>query len=348
MRREAIVKATKNVREALNAAQIRELLRIVRTGQAEGQSRTLRILDSYQEFLRHYNLFGEEEKGLMASLGLSPLMDKGFWCALIEGSGELDRKLLADIELAVYNAIFVMPKLPELLARSADKGELVITDVRGHERQISRLRILLAEKEFSLSDPNIMITVIRAMDKLYKALCALHGEKSVNLAIGSIDSGSAKSFDFFGANPVMQEVAALLSDVWDRIKYNSGENDVQQIEIAMVASGLVLRAKKAQAQNVVNVEQSQRILRVVATSIEILFRSGAYTDEMDAPRETRASRILVPKGRTIEFREGGTEIEVASDNIPHSLKHIARPADTSIAGVVHSISGMLSNIKDEL
>lgn len=345
MRREALVKAANDVREALNAAQIRELLRVARTGQlAEGENRTLRILDTYHHFMRYYTQFGEEEKGLMAFLGLSPLLDLGFWSALIDGGQDTSRKLLSEVEVSVYHVMSVMPKLRELLARETDKGELFTTDGRGKERKLKCLRILLAEKERSLTDPRIIITVIRSMDTLYKALCVLHGEKSVSLAIGSINSGSAKSFDFFGASPVMLEIDALLVNVWDKIKYCPEENFRPQIEIAMVASGFVLRAKKAQAQNIVNEEESQRTVSIMVRSIDILFRSGAYTEQMDAPRETRASRILTPKGRTVEFNEGGTDLEVVTDGARSSK---ARPAGPAITGSAYPVSGMLSNLRDE-
>ncbi len=349
MRREAIVKAANDVREALNTAQIRELLRVARTGQpAEGENRTLRILSAYHQFMRHYNLFGEEEKGLIEFLGLSPLLDIAFWCALIDGGQAVDRKLLSDIEVAAYNVIFVMPKLRELLTRETDKKELLTTDVRGKERQIKCMRVLVAEKERSLTDPSIIITIIRSMDKLYKSLCVFHGERSLSLAIGSIDSGSAKSFDFFGATPVMEEANALLVNVWDKVKYCSEENYRHQIEIAMVAIGFVSRAKKAQTANGVSEEQAQRSTRLVARSIEVLFRSGAYIEEMDTPREMRASQILAPKGRTIEFKEEAVDLEAASQAARPSLEHAIRAAGPSLGGAVHSISGMLSNLKDEL
>ncbi|MGO9170633.1 MAG: hypothetical protein ACLP7P_01515 [Rhodomicrobium sp.] len=345
MRREGIIKAADNVREALHAAQIRELLRAARTGQPTGdENSTPRILGAYHEFMRHYHQFGEEEKGLIEFLGLSPLLDIGFWCTLIDVRQEVDRKLLSDLEVAAYNVIFVMPGLRELLARETDKEEFITTDVRGNERAVSCLRVLVAEKERSLTDPSTIITVIRSMDKLYKALSVLHGERSVGLAIGSIDSGSAKSFDFFGASPVMEEIGALLVNVWDKIKYCAEENFRYQIEVAMIAIGFVMRAKKAQAQSLVSEEQAQRVTRIVASSIEILFRSGAYTLEMDAPREARASKILTPKGRTIEFKEGGADIEAEpSDARIEQATWLPGP---SIAGPAPSISGILSSLRD--
>ena len=50
MRRERIIKAVNNLREALHAAQIRELLRVARTGQqADSVNRTQRILLAYND-----------------------------------------------------------------------------------------------------------------------------------------------------------------------------------------------------------------------------------------------------------------------------------------------------------
>lgn len=346
MRRDRITQAASEIREALNAAQIRELLRLVRTGQpAEGENRTERILSAYHEFMRYYNQFGDQEKNLVASLGLAPLLDTTFWSALVDGGPTLDRKLLSEIEIAAYNVIFVMPKLSEILARETDKGQFLVADGRGRERQISSLRVLLAEKDRSLTDPNIVIALIRSMDKLYKALATLHGEKSVGLAIGSVDSGSAKSFDFFGASAIMEEIGSLLLNVWDRVKYCPEENLRYQIELAMVAVGFGVRVRRA--QNIVDGEEAQRASRLVAKSIEMIFRCGAYTEEMDSARESRASKILTPKGRAMEFRQSGTELEVIADNSRSSPEQGWQNGH-SVQGNGPSVSGILSSFKEGL
>ena len=239
MRRERIIKAVNSLREALHAAQIRELLRVARTGQqADSVNRTQRILLAYNEFTRHYQQFGEEEKDLMTFFGLTPLLDLGFWSGLIDGEQAVNRKLISDVDVGAYNVIFVMPKLRELLTRETDKGELIITDSQGTERDVKRVRVLIAEKERSLTDPQIIINVIRSMDELYSSLSALHIDAGVNLSIGSIDSGSAKSLDFFGASPIMEDINSLLINVWDRIKYAAEDNFRYQIEIAMMAAGI--------------------------------------------------------------------------------------------------------------
>jgi hypothetical protein len=343
--RDRIAKAANDIREALHAAQIRELLRAVRTGAEEG-SRTVQVLHSYQEFVRHYHQFGDQEKGLLASLGLGPLLEAEFWSALIENGPSLDRKLLSDVEVAAYNLIFVMPKLSELLTRETDKGEFFIADARGNDRQVGSLRLLVAEKERSLTDPNIVVALIRAMDKLYKALAILHGERNVNLAIGSIDSGNAKSFDFFGSGPIMEEIDSLLANVWDWVKYCSEDSLHYQIELAMVAAGFAARVKRA--QNIVNESEAQNATRAVAKSIEMLIRCGAYTEAMDAARETRASRLLAPKGRPMEIKDKATEFEVQYEEAAASDNEASWPMGGSYSGPVAALTTALNNVKEEI
>jgi hypothetical protein len=349
MRRDRIIKAVNSLREALHAAQIRELLRVARTGQqGDNVNRTQRILLAYNEFTRHHQQFGEEEKDLMAFFGLNPLLDIAFWSGLIDGEQAVNRKLLSEVDVGAYNIIFVMPKLRELLTRETDKGELIIADGQGGERDLKRVRVLIAEKERSLTDPQLIINVIRSMDELYGALSGIRGDTGVNLAIGSIDSGSAKSFDFFGAAAVIEEINALLLDVWDRIKYATEENFRYQIEVALMGAGFVTRMKGAQAQQLVGEEQAQRTTRTVAKAIETLFRSGAYTEEMDVPREIRASQVLTPRAHMIEFKPEEQRGEVKREDARLSFDIPAALPGGPAAGAAPKASDILRDLKDQL
>jgi hypothetical protein len=342
MRREKIIKAVNNLREALHAAQIRELLRVTRTGQqVDGVNRTQRILLAYNEFTRYYQQFGEEEKDLMTFFGLNPLLDIGFWSSLIDGEQAVSRKVLSDVDVGAYNVIFVMPKLRELLTRETDKNALIVTEPGGSEKEIKRVRLMIAEKERSLTDPHVIINIIRAMDELYEGLSSLHGEGRIGLGIGSIDSGSVKSFDFFGASTLMDEINTMLVNVWDRIKYAAEEHFRYQIEVAIMAAGFNNRVKDAQLQHIISEETGQRVTRVVSKSIETLFRSGAYTEEMDAPRDLRASKILGPKTPLIEFKQEDARVEKQPDIRPVIEAAIG-------PGAQQKASDILRDLKDQL
>lgn len=342
MRRERIIKAVNSLREALHAAQIRELLRVARTGQqADSVNRTQRILLAYNEFTRHYQQFGDEEKDLMTFFGLAPLLDIGFWSGLIDGEQAVNRKAISDVDVGAYNIIFVMPKLRELLTRDTDRGELIIADSQGTEREIKRVRVLIAEKERSLTDPQILINVIRSMDELYSSLAALHVDAGVSLSIGSIDSGSAKSFDFFGASNIMEDINALLINVWDRIKYAGEDKFRYQIEVAMMASGFLSRIKE------IGEEQAQRTTRIVAKSIETLFRSGAYTEDMDTPRDIRASQVLTPRTQLIEFKHEERAVEAKREELRPALEPVAAPSAEAVSSVPKAAE-ILRDLKEQL
>jgi hypothetical protein len=170
-------------------------------------------------------------------------------------------------------------------------------------------------------------------------MVALHGGSAAGLTVGSIDSGSTKSFDMFGAATIMDEITTLLIAVWDRIKYSAEENFRYQIEVAMMAAGFISRVKEAQSGGVINEEQGQRITRSVAKAIETLFRSGAYTEEMDEVRDIRASSFLVPKTQLLEYRRDEARVEFKSSEMRDTLEvsdkttdALARLADVARLG----------------
>ena len=111
---------------------------------------------------------------------------------------------------------------------------------------------------------------------------------------------------------------------------------VYQIELAMVAAGFLPRDKNGQAPGAGDDEQTQRTVRTVAKCIEMLFRAGAYTEEMDTPTDMRASRILGTKARSIQFKEESTPVEAGRDNGRSSLEPKAWPAAPSVVNLVPS------------
>ena len=340
MRRDRIIKAVNTLKDALQAAQIRELLRAARNGQqAEGVNRTQKILLAYNVFMRHYQEFAEDEKDMMSFFGLTPLLDLAFWSALIDGEQSVSRKLMADVDVGAYNVIFVMPKLRELLTRENDRDQLIVAGATGGEQEIKRLRLLVAERERSLTDPHVIINVMRSLDEFYEGMSALRGGDNTGLSVGSIDSGSTKSFDFFGSAAIMDEISELLIAVWDRIKYSAEDNFRYQIEVAMMAAGFITRVKDAQSAGRINDDQGQRITRSVAKAIETLFRAGAFTEDMDQVREVRASQFLAPKTQLLEYRREEARVEFKSIEMRDGLdgtdkaEPLTRLQDRELVGV---------------
>ena len=91
-------------------------------------------------------------------------------------------------------------------------------------------------------------------------------------------------------------------------------------------------------------EQAQRTTRIVAKSIETLFRSGAYTEEMDAPRDIRASQVLTPRTQLIEFKQEERAAEVKREELRPALE----PAAAEAVPSAPKAAEILRDLKDQL
>jgi hypothetical protein len=132
---------------------------------------------------------------------------------------------------------------------------------------------------------------------------SIYGANGVNLAIGSLDSGGGKAFDFFGAVHVMEALDELFVDIWNRVKHGAEDNIRYRIETAFIGSFFAAKVKEAQASKLVSDDQAQRLTRLAIKAVETLFRNGAYTENMDEVRHVRASEILAPKAQLLEYKD---------------------------------------------
>ena len=316
MRRDGIIQSMERLREALIDSQVRDVLRLGRANPpAEDTSMTQKMLMSYSIFSQHHLNFGEGEKYLMSLFGLTPLVNVNFWSGLLDGDRNMSQKMLSDIEVGVYNIIYVMPKFKDLLVRETDKEAFLVKLKDGKEGEVSRLRIFIAEKGDALTDTSIVGNVIKAVEELYENFSYMNKSGYVPLSIGSMDSGSSKSFDFFGNKSIMAEIAEIISEVWSKIKLNNDDENVRyQIEVALMAVGLVKRIQDKQREGVITEEEGQRVTHSIGKAIEALFQNGAYTAKMDKEEESRASMILQQKVAQIELQPSSATPNNAKTN----------------------------------
>lgn len=332
MRRDRISEAIDQLREALIDSQIRDILRARRSSQKdEVNSITQKLLMAYSIFSQHHINFGEEEKYIMTLFGLNPLVNVNFWSGLLEDDHNISQKMLSDLEVGVYNVVYVMPKFKDLLVRQTDKTGFSIKLQDGLEREVHRLQLFIAEKSDSLTDTAVITNVIRAVEELYESFSYLHKSSYVALSLGGIDSGGAKSFDFFGSKEVITDMNETVSDIWHKVKYASKENMRYQIEVSLMATGFIPRITEAQRDNTITEEEGQRIIRVVSRSIETLFQNGAYTSEMDRVEESRASTILQRQTAVIEHDTGAKSANLGQSDLSSVPDNILVPAKNDLS-----------------
>lgn len=302
MRRDRIIEAINRLREALIDSQVRDILRARRSSEnAENANITQKLLMAYSIFSQHHINFGEEEKYIMTIFGLSPLVNVNFWSSLLDDDHSVSQKMLSDVEVGVYNVVYVMPKFKDLLLRHTDRTGFSIKLQDGLEREVHRLQIFIAERGDALTDTAVVTNVIRAVEEIYESFSYLHKNSYVALSIGGVDSGDSKSFDFFGTKEVIEDINEVMVDVWHKVKNSSKENMRYQIEVALMAAGFATRVTETQRAGGVTEEEGQRIIRAVSRGIESLFQNGAYTENMDRVEESRASAILQRQTAVLEL-----------------------------------------------
>lgn len=339
MHRDRIIEAADSLCDALQAGQIRDVLRASRNVEkGEDSSRTQKILMAYSTFAQHYADFGDDEKYLMSVFGLTPLVNVDFWSGLLDKDSNISQKLIADIDVGVYNVVYVLPKFSDLLVRETDKNDLHIKLQDGIESEVQRLRVFISEQDNALTDTSVITNVIRAVEDIYEGVSSLYKTSYVPLAIGSIDSGSAKCFDFFGAAEVVLDVKDLLGHVWDRVKTVNADDLGYQIEVALTSAGFVARVNDVQRSSSAPEAEGQRLTRLVARSIEVLLRNGAYTEDMDRGDDRRASKILTRNESPMEYKSDELGAKISNPMISDFEDHIETEHIQTVADMPKSIA----------
>lgn len=239
----------------------------------------------------------------MVLFGLGPLANVNFWSSLLDTDSAQVQKTIGNIDVGLYNILFVMPKLQELLARGTDQEGMVVTSNDGAKLPVKRLRMMISENSVGLTQTVVMTNVFKAVEEFYEVLFPLHKTSYVPLSIGAMDSGSAKVIDFFGVDEVMKDMTEVLAAVWHRVKYSMVDNFRYEIQVSVSCVEFYSRLEEAKRAKLVTQEDVQRIVHTIAKSIEVIFRNGAYTEDMNKVDDMRASAVLQRRMDAMEQRK---------------------------------------------
>lgn len=318
MRRDRIIEAVESLREALSAAQVRQVLNFLRHERATDATLSVqRILACYSAFSQYYVEFGDEERDLMQVFGLVPLSDVNFWSSLIDADSQTVNKAIGTIDVGLYNVLFVLPKLKHLLARQNETESMFVTSSDGSQRAVKRLRMMVSENSSGLTQTVVLTNVLKAVEDFYEVLFPLHKTSYVPLSVGGVDSGDVKVVDFFGVDDVVTDMTEVLADVWHRVKYSMIDNFRYEIQVSVSCIEFYGRLEAAKRSKLLSQEDVQRIVQTIAKSVEVIFRSGAYTDEMNQVDDMRASSVLRRRTEVMEqqSQQATAQTEAQGDNV---------------------------------
>ena len=139
---------------------------------------------------------------------------------------------------SIYNIMTFLPELKNLLIRETDKE---FTDIKTKKTDAENtiLRVIVRDKpkaELSLKHlSNILVDITN----LYEIIIKLDGLEHDELRIGSIDSGSDKSFDFVGIAEAISKLSSFILECWDRVRFGSIQKTTLSLKTASDGLSLI-------------------------------------------------------------------------------------------------------------
>jgi hypothetical protein len=307
MRREVFISATKRVVDALKGAEIQEALDGLvqhhrgpagagqRTG-PESAKQIHSVMNSFARFRVYYNSFGDDEKFILGIFSLEELAASIFWTKAVV---EPPDSVIA-VRSSVIFANHYLPKLMIALERTTDSKKVFIkTDKKDIPGE--RIEFLIKEDDSPTLTAKQFSEILAEVEALYHAITRVYALEAGELIVGSLDSGSEKSFEVFGIARSIQKFGEILLEAWDRVRFRSAQTVQINLKAALDGLSVLSEIATLEKKNVMQPEEAEALKRGIIRNIEHLFHNGVFTKEMETQKSVRPSELTVERKKLITF-----------------------------------------------
>jgi ABC-type cobalamin transport system ATPase subunit len=101
------------------------------------------------------------------------------------------------------------------------------------------------------------------------------------LIIGSMDSGSEKSFDVIAVASAISKLSSFLLECWNRIRFHSAEKAEKNIKTVSEGLDVIAKIEQNLEKRSIGEAEAARLKKVVLKYVNNLFNNGVYTPEME-------------------------------------------------------------------
>lgn len=322
MRRDEIIAAVENLSQVLSASGLFDL---AHQGRADNREKAPR-LEAFRQFSLLSARIGLTERELIDIFGLRELDQIEFWDSFIEHGWDHPDTHTVRVGLSHFERY--VPRIIKLLqndALRAKAGDGVAASAR---EQI--LTAILVEKREEASRPARIVDAIRSIAGLYEVCAYLTNTDPESLAIIGCDSGSDKSFDFFGAASAIAALKEVILGIWDRIVfYRQMQNDAN-INQALKSLAAVEQVTRLQTDGAIDPERAERLRHQLISNATAFVNCGIIIPEL-AAHTTHNPRVLMapqPKLLTSGINAAETKNGTSSQDIKAESADTASPAGT--------------------
>lgn len=300
MRRTEIVRALRNILHNLKTTDVNAPIENVIHENLQGEdlfNQSLLVkLNQYSLIAKDY---GTTEHKIAKILGLSDLSNPEKWAELIY-TKHAGAEALNTISQNIRFSLDYIPSLLELLEPEylplIDKpsGELP------HElKDKAILTTILIEDEAHPATPERLAQLLLSISTLYDASTEILSHPSVPLTIVGCDSGSEKSFDFLGADRVIQMVKEIILSLWDRVVFFRERQMSQRLELVAQSLPVLEQIVELKNDKTISREQAELLRRRVLESIQKFINCGAVTPEMQERSTFNPYELMMPETKLL-------------------------------------------------
>ena len=247
------------------------------------------------------------------------------WSRIFHLSTNADKSLsaaamrnLSDFRAELDCGLFHLTAMASLLAREHESDLLEDLDESVKVDRSSYLRTTLPDDD--ATSPKRLTDSIESIALFYKIFEAIVPEDDENnrepLSIVSIDSGSDKSFDFFGAAKLIECIKELILQIWDRLVFHRVRSTSEKIKLVSQSLPVIAQIEKLAETDSIPRETAERLKRDVTHAVSKFIESGTSIPEFENVSTHPTNKILssIPARITLEKNANESPSDKAPGN----------------------------------
>jgi len=317
MRRETLYKSVSRIVNDINECEVIPFLENILDSMAKEREKPIIPLEIFQKYMLATQNYNDKEIEICKILGLSQLLETGFWKKLF--SILRNNELSPFFHDTLFHLRFATMHLPKIL--SLAKQEYV-QEIKEHLGELpeefkgkSLLSALIIEDKGQYSHPNRLISVINSITNLYSVVAILENETENDLIVLACDSGSDKSFDFLGLAKLVEQVKEIIVSLWDRVVFHRQKR--ASLGIALVAESLPILKKinELSESGSIGKEQAEILKRKTIAGATQFLEAGAMIPELEAESFHDPKQLMKPEPKLL-----ASPWDVVSSNEKRNIK----------------------------
>lgn len=301
MLRKDIINSFQQVTGAIDECQILDLIKDMTIGaRSDTEKKKDDIINSVQKFRKWAcasEKFNNSGRMLMNILGIEFLDEpkSRFWEFALSKREE-GARLDPDMYFRIKFFVEEVPKVIQLLEQDVDRYSPKEIETEARDRSVLST-VVVEERGFS--SPTRIIMLMTSVQLLYEVYAEIDHVSPTDLCLISCDSGSDKSFDFFGAAKIIEQIRKTILDLWDRIIFYRERKMDARLDLVSKSLPIIEHIDSLEKNGKLGPEQAGKMRRDISLGVGKFIDSGAVIPEMEERSTVSPRQLMAPEPKLL-------------------------------------------------